>query len=207
MEFPIEVPVNCTDGPVGQSMTLIVDPATEQVVSIAVRDAESPHTTHLVAVERVTKVTAESIELDCTRAKLETMPPFIETEYLMVPTCTYGDDLYGGYSGSEMVVVEHQLVPERTLAVNRGMTVEAKDGFIGTIDELVVDKNSGRVTHFVLKKGHVWAQAEVTLAVTQIERAEGSVVYLKLDKDAIEAMPIVPGGRMSWARVLMLACT
>ncbi len=194
MEFPIEASVHCADGPGGKSMSIIVDPATEQVVSIAVRDADRPHAAYLVPVERVTKVTAKSIELNCTRAELEAMAPFIETEYLMVPTTNYGDDLYS-YAGPETVAVEHPLVPKGTLAVNRGMTVEARDGFIGTVDELVVDKNSGRVTHLVLKKGHVWGQADVTLAVTQIERVAGGVVYLKLDKAAIEAMPIVQARR------------
>ena len=196
MEFPLDAEVHCTDGAFGQSTAVIVEPATEKVAYVAVRDAAEPHPTFLVPVDLVTSTTHDLIHLSCTRDELVEMEPFTETEYVEVWTPYYADELGYSYTGPQMVAVEHQLVPSGTLAVSRGMAVEATDGFVGTADELVVDPTSGQVTHLVLRKGHLWGEAEVTLSVSQVERVEGSTIFLKLDKGSIQVMPSVQARRL-----------
>jgi uncharacterized membrane protein/sporulation protein YlmC with PRC-barrel domain len=196
MEFPLDAEVHCVDGPCGQLTAVIVDPATEKVAYVGVRDADEPHLTYLVAVDLVIRTTPDLIQLSCTRSELAGMEPFTETEYVEVWTPYYADELGYGYTGPQTVAVERQLVPPGTLAVSRGMAVEATDGYVGTVDELVVDPASGRVTHFVLGKGHLWGEIEVTLGVAQVERVEGSTVYLKLDKASIEVLPSVQARRL-----------
>jgi uncharacterized membrane protein len=196
MDFPLDAEVHCTDGAFGQSTAIIVEPATEKVVYVAVRDAAEPHPTYLVSVDLVTSTTHNLIHLSCTRDELAKMEPFTETEYVEVWTPYYMDELGYSYTGPQMVAVERQLVPTGTLAVSRGMAVEATDGFVGTTDELVVDPTSGQVTHLVLKKGHLWGEAEVTLSVSQVERVEGSTIFLKVDKESIQVMPSVQARRL-----------
>jgi uncharacterized membrane protein len=196
MDFPLDAEVHCTDGPFGQSTAVIVEPATDKVVYVTVRDAIEPHPTFLVPVGLVTSTTHSLIHLNCTRDELAELEPFTETEYVEVWTPYYADELGYSYTGPQMVAVERQLVPTGTLAVSRGMAVEATDGFVGTADELVVDPTSGQVTHLVLSKGHLWGEAEVTLSVSQVERVEGSTIFLKLDKESIQVMPSVQARRL-----------
>jgi len=144
----------------------------------------------------VASTTAKSIQLRCTRDELAEMEQFIETEYVEVWTPYYADELGYSYTGPQMVAVEHKLLPPGTLAVSRGMIVEATDGYVGTVDQLVLESTSGQVTHFVLSKGHIWGETDVTLAVSHVDRVEGDTVYLKLNKESIELTPAVQARRL-----------
>jgi uncharacterized membrane protein/sporulation protein YlmC with PRC-barrel domain len=193
MNFPLDADVQCTDGPGGVSTTIIVDPASETVTHIAVRDPEQVHTEYLVPIDQIGETTTNSIQLNCTQAELKQMQQFIETEFVDMPTSYYsgGMAMGYGYTGPEVVVVEHELIPEGKIAIRRGMSVEATDGYIGTVDELVVDQTSGQVTQVVLQKGHFRGETNVSLPITQIEKADEYTIYLKLDKASIEVMPVV----------------
>lgn len=90
------------------------------------------------------------------------------------------------------VEVEHESIPPGELGVRRGARVRATDGNVGRVDEFVVDPTSGHITHLVLREGLPWDQEEVTIPITEIDRIEEKTVYLKLDKDSVEALPAVP---------------
>ncbi len=193
MNFPLDADVQCTDGPGGVSSTIIVDPVNETVTHIAVRDPERAHTEYLVPVDRIGATTADSVQLNCTQAELRQMQQFIDTEFIDMPTSYYSGDMAMGYgyTGPDVVVVEHELIPEGKIAVHRDMAVEATDGYIGTVEELLIDQTSGQVTHLVLQKGHFWGETNVSLPITEIDKVEDYTIYLKLDKASIEVLPVV----------------
>jgi sporulation protein YlmC with PRC-barrel domain len=70
--------------------------------------------------------------------------------------------------------------------------VEATDGHVGRVDEFVVDAGTGHITHLVLREGHLWGQKDVSISISEIGRIEADVVYLKLDKAGIDALPTIP---------------
>jgi len=189
MEFPIDVDVLCSDGQYGKSTTVIVDPVTEKVTFIAVSDPNRLYTEYLVPVSQVIDVETNKIELKCTKAELELMDKFAEAEFLDVPY--YGYDSLDGMAEPMANVYRKENVPEGTVTVSRGMSVEALDGFVGTVDELVINPNTGQVTHMVLRTGHIWGSAEVTIPVSQIESIDALAVHLDRDKNSIETLPIV----------------
>jgi len=67
--------------------------------------------------------------------------------------------------------------------------VEASNGRVGRLDELVLDPKSGVITGFVMRKGHLWGSRDVTVPVDQVRYSDGDTVYLKLDKSAVGALP------------------
>jgi uncharacterized membrane protein len=77
-------------------------------------------------------------------------------------------------------------------AIQPGMAVVAKDGFAGTISELVMDPLSEEVTHFVMYGGQRWGKKQLTLPVTAVARVVGHTVHLALDSQAIGQLPAVP---------------
>jgi sporulation protein YlmC with PRC-barrel domain len=85
-----------------------------------------------------------------------------------------------------------QLTPAGEVAVARGTTVEATDGTVGQVDDFVVDPATERITHLVLRKGHLWGTRDVTVPVDAISRIDELAVRLKLDKRAVGALPSVP---------------
>ena len=86
--------------------------------------------------------------------------------------------------------VEH--IPPGELAVHHGTKVAARDGRLGHVAELVLDLDTGHISHFVLEEGHLWGKKEVTVPVTAIDYLLENTVYLKLDKKEVESLPAVP---------------
>jgi hypothetical protein len=83
-------------------------------------------------------------------------------------------------------------IPPGELPVRRGTKVAAKDGNIGHVAELVVDPESGHISHLVLEEGHLWAKKEVAVPVSAIDYFFEDTVYLKLGKEEVESLPPVP---------------
>jgi sporulation protein YlmC with PRC-barrel domain len=92
------------------------------------------------------------------------------------------------------IPLEHESIPAGELAVHRGAAVEASDGYVGRVDEFLVDPENEHITHLVMREGHLWEQKEVTIPASAIARVEEDAVYLKLNKAGIEALPAVHTG-------------
>ena len=189
MDFPIDVNVFCSDGQYGKSTAVIVDPVTEKVSFVAVSDPNRVYTEYLVPVDKITEADATKIELGCTIADIEQMEKFAEAEFLEVPY--YGYDSLNGLSDPLANVYRKENIPEGSAAISKGMSVEATDGFVGTVDELVIDLDSGVITHLIMRTGHIWGSVEISVPVTQIKGVDALAVHLDSDKDSIETLPAV----------------
>ena len=92
---------------------------------------------------------------------------------------------------SDVIPLEYERTPPGELAIRRGAHVQATDGRVGQVDEFLIDPVNEHITHLVLREGHLWGQKDVTIPISEIDRFEEDTVYLKLDKDQIEALPTV----------------
>ncbi|OGN94215.1 MAG: hypothetical protein A2Z71_04580 [Chloroflexi bacterium RBG_13_50_21] len=203
--------VICTDGTEGTLTAVIVDPATRQLTHIAVVEKSLFHgEEQLVPVDRVTKTTREAVYLNCTAEDLAKMDPFTRTHYLEMDhgaegyayslpyMTTYSDVTMAPDMG--YLTVQDQLVPAGEVALNRGMSVEALDGYVGQVGELLLDATSGQITHFLLMKGHGRGKKEVAIQVSMIDRLEENVIHLKIEKEKISQLPSHPVKR-AWDEV------
>lgn len=199
MDVPVNVEVSCADGVRGKSTKVILNPVTDRVTHVVVSEREFPHTEFMVPLELLAETSASSIRLQCTGAELRELDRFIEVEYLpgQETYMTYGvnDFMLWPYAGLASplppVYLENERIPPGGLAVGRHARVEASDGHVGQVDEFVIERASGHITHLVLREGHLWGQKDVTIPVAAIERIEEGAVHLKLDKRAIAALPAV----------------
>jgi uncharacterized membrane protein len=161
--IPLKARVECTDGKCGECTAVGVNRETHKVVYLVVLDQGAPEPVErLVPVEQVAATTFNSIRLRCTAAELTGSPSF----------------------------EEH--APPDALLLRQGNPVEATDGHVGVVGELVTDARSDKVTHLVLQEGHLWGKKEVTLPITAIDDIRDNTVFLKLDKKAVELLPSVP---------------
>jgi len=197
MDVPVNAEVRCADGLCGRSVSVIINPATDQVTHLVVAEKDFLSTQRLVPVDLILESTPHLIRLRCTKAELGTLEPYIETEYVQ------GDIAYSIYMANEYRMwpyvvpetvwpVEHVHIPPGELAVRWGARVQATDGHVGSVDEFLVSPVDGHITHLVLREGHLWGQRDVTIPVSEIDRIKEDTVYLKLDKRRIEALPAVP---------------
>jgi sporulation protein YlmC with PRC-barrel domain len=203
MEIPLNAQVECTDGVCGRSAYVLINPVIDQVTHLVVKEDSSPNTEYIVPVEVVAETVADTIQLLCSKAELEKMDPFIQTRFIkeMVPGRSFGysGGMYGAgsyyylpYDTPERTIyetVENQQIPPGELAVRRGTHVEATDGYVGKVDEFVVNPKNGHITHLVMREGHLWGQKDVIIPLSAIGDTHKDTVFLKLDKHQIESLP------------------
>jgi sporulation protein YlmC with PRC-barrel domain len=209
MEIPLNAQVECTDGLCGHSTYVLINPVIDQVTHLVVKEDASPHTEYIVPVDYVTATIAETIQLRCSKAEFEKMDPFIKTtvieEKMPNRNFIYGGGRYGIGSyyyipyvtpdAPEMTIqvsAEHQQIPLGELAVRRGTRVEATDGYVGKVDEFVVDPKDNHITHLVMREGHLWGKKEVMIPVSAMGDTREDTVFLKIDKHQLETLPTFP---------------
>jgi sporulation protein YlmC with PRC-barrel domain len=196
MDIPVNADVYCNDQRCGVSTYIIVNPTTKKITHLVVKEKGFPHTERLVSIDLVLETSPDRIQLRNTQYQLAEMEPFIETEFIPTEIPEYVGDQFMiwpyAIPETEMISVEHERIPPGELAVRRGARVEAIDGHVGRVDELLVHPADGHITHLVLREGHLWGQKDVTIPVSQIDHIEEDAVYLKLDKHSVEALPAIP---------------
>ncbi len=202
MEIPLQARVECTDGICGRSVYVLINPVVEKVTHLVVRE-DASNTEYIVPVEVVSKTIANTIQLRCSKAELEKMDPFVKTTFVeeKVPEgivgygpgmYTMGAYYYAPYVTPEATVqmpVEHLQIPPGEMAVQRGTRGEATDGYVGRVDEFVVNPENGHITHLVMREGHLWGQKDVIIPLSAVQDTEEDTVVLKLDKHQIESLP------------------
>jgi sporulation protein YlmC with PRC-barrel domain len=196
MDIPLNAKVSCLDGPCGKSTYLVLMPTTEEITHVVVRNHSFPETEYLVPVGRIAESTPETIQLNCNHEELSKMPVFNQVEF--IPSGLNGT--YGIYSmlwpystpGVGFIEIDSKQIPANELAIRRGASVEATDGHIGRVDEFLINPIDNAITHLVLREGHLWGQKNITIPMSQIDRIEENTVWLKLDKQRIEALPAIP---------------
>jgi hypothetical protein len=212
MEIPLNAQVECTDGACGRSEYVLVNPVTDKVTHLVVKEDASPNTEYIVPVDIVTETIAETIHLRCSKVEMEKMEPFIKTSFIeeKVPDRIFGytgrnygmgASLYMPYVTPETTKrekIEVRQVPPGELAVRRGTRIEATDGYVGQVDEFVVNPENGHITHLVMHEGHLWGQKDVIIPISAMGDDRRDTVFLKLDKHQIESLPTFPLKRR-WA--------
>lgn len=191
---PLDARVHCSDGSAGRLTCLILDPIREVVTQVVVYDGGRPiELERVVPVERIADTTHDSILLDCTRDELRELPTFDSVGYTPREDDAGTRTFFWPFARPEAVnlPLEHERVPLGELALRRGADIEATDGHMGKLGELLVDEE-GRITHFVLKEGHLWGRREVAVPVSMVEDAAEDLVRLRVDRSAVEELPAVP---------------
>ena len=198
MEFPLGVEVHCTDGRCGRSSHVILNPATEQVTHLVVREKRPSRVERMVPTVLVSKTATEVILLNCTLEEFAALEPFSQTEFVYGDLPHHATDpsltLLWPYAVPAKRVVDDKIrpIPPGELAVRRGARVEATDGRVGRVDEFVVEPDSGYITHLCLREGRLRGDKGVCVPVADIDRIQEKVVHLKVDKKTLASMPSFP---------------
>jgi hypothetical protein len=205
MEIPLQSQVECIDGPCGSSAYVLINPMADKVTHLVVKE-DTSNTEYVVPIDVLSETIADTIQLRCTKAELEQMDTFVKMAFVeeRVPERDFG---YGGgmyrespyyipYPASEVTVqvpVEYFQIPPGEMAARRGTRVEAIDGYVGKVDEFVVNPENGQITHLVMREGHLWGKKDVIIPLSEImgDTCEDTV-FLNLDKHQIESLPTSP---------------
>jgi len=204
-KLPLHARVVCTDGQAGESTSIVIHPATRSVTHLVVQDQTFPIPKELlVPIEKVKETSSGAIQLSCTRAELEDMQPFSREHFIEQEFTDYGYAYSLPYMLTPMEMepmpIEELNIPPEDMALDRGTSVEAQDGFVGRVGELLLDPQSNRISHIVLMRGHLWGKKEIVIPLSLVERSEPDTIYLKADKKYIDGLPSIPINR-PWKEV------
>jgi sporulation protein YlmC with PRC-barrel domain len=195
-EFTLGARASCSDGFCGVVSRTILDPAARTVTHLVIgpRHGEEGRLVPLDLVEAA----AGEIRLRCTLDEYSRLDPAEETE---LRDGGYG----GGYGGvgvggsasvmgmgmglgsSTPLVVEHA-VPLGEIEVERHESVHAVDGHIGQVEGFVVDPADQKVTHVLLKEGHLWGRRQVAIPVSAVASVNAGI-RLNITKQQVEDLP------------------
>ena len=203
MDIPLNAKIFCTDGECGKLIFVIVNPHTDDLTHIVVKESKRLHKEHLVPISKIEKNNKEQITLNCSKKELSKEESFIKTHFVKSKVVSQywsvNDDSLAAlqqpyvYIHDEFRPVKYQAIPPEELSVHRGEKVVATDGTIGNVDELLINKD-GHITHLVLREGHLWGKKDVAIPVTEIDknRSGKQTVYLNLNKETVEKLPAIP---------------
>lgn len=200
VKIPISAPVECTDGKVGISTHVIIDPTSRKITHIVVSDEKAIGARNwLVSVDLVTESAHDLIHLSCTKNELASMDPFEDLHYVEVsheeagyPADAYYLSPYVSPLRTDYVPVAVERIPQGELAIRRGALIEASDGYIGRLGEFLVDPESGEITHLILEEGHMWGKQEITIPLSAIDHSVENTIFLSLDKKEVSYLPTIP---------------
>lgn len=193
MDIPLNALVYSSDGRVGVSTNVIVNPLTSRLTHLIVRTDERPHTEYMVPVNKIGETTPASINLHMSSEELHLQEPFSVTEFIPVQIPHYESMAYSWplvQTDQVFEPVRHRQLPLGELLLRRGTKVKASDGPIGAIDEFLVNAD-GHVTHIVMRRGHLWGQKEVVIPIDDVKTFARDEVQLKLDKRQVGALPSI----------------
>lgn len=200
VEIPINAVVECTDGRVGISTHVIIDPTARKITHLVVSNEEAIGARNwLVSMDVVSESTHDLILLSCTKEELTSMEPFDELHYIEVshdeadyPADAYYLSPFVSPLRTDYVPVAVERIPQGELAIRRGALIEATDGYVGRAGEFLIDPESGEITHLILEEGHLWGKQEITIPFSAIDYSADNTIFLKLDKKEISYLPTIP---------------
>jgi len=195
-QFPIGAGVRCTDGVCGTLSRVVVDPVARKVTHLLVEPRHGHEPARLVPLALVNSAAGE-VRLSCTSAEFGRLDPgeetrFIETE-TDIPSYRSGDIVlwpHYGYRGARGDLVTSAAIPVGEVEVHRGEHVHATDGAIGRVEGLVVDPESGHITHVLLQKGHLLGHQDVAIPISTVTRIEDGI-EVNLTRRQVQDLPPV----------------
>jgi sporulation protein YlmC with PRC-barrel domain len=184
-EFAIGTQASCSDGPCGEVRRIVFDPATETVTHLVVEPGHHQQG-RLVPLDLV-DTTADGIRLHCTLAEFGHLELAEETELVEGVGAGIADSARMGIPNPTRYIVE-EIVPLGETQVSPGEPVHAVDGEIGQIQGFLVDPGDHRVTHVLLKEGHLWGRKEVAIPVSAVTGVQDGI-RLNITKKQVEDLP------------------
>jgi hypothetical protein len=211
MNIPLHTLVWCTDGGFGHTTCLIVNPINDVTTHFVVNDRRIFGREHIVPVSLITKITLDTIIVNCDRAALIHLPIFNEHEFERLDdTIPYREDhVYWPIvlpdDAAKESLRDLPREPEQrsieTLNIRRNMSVfvtaENEDGertdraYFGQVRSFLANAHTGHITHLIVLKNGLWGSSSVTIPITSLCKVKADEILLHLTEQEVVALPSI----------------
>jgi hypothetical protein len=202
MNVSMRANVECQEGHCGRITSIVVERLTRKITHIVVREPGPGGSDRLVSGEEVSSANRSAVVLRTSRARIAQMPP----AQAKIPTLSLV------YTGSEFAAREtswefrpscstrgrrkiklsvfdaasRKNTKSDEVAAATFVRVEAINGTVGWLLELIVNPTTMVVTDFVMCEGNVWDQREIIIPVDAIDYIRNGVIHVGLFKHQIK---------------------
>ena len=184
-EFTIGARASCSDGHCGEVRRLIIDPATETVTHLVIQPGPSKEAGRLVPVH-LAETTDGGVRLRCTRAEFDQLDHAEERDLVTGPGPSQMLGTAGPTPGEwRQTTFLEEVIPVGEDQVGPGDRVHAVDGEIGRVGGFLVNPGDDRVTHVLLREGHLWGRKKVVIPISAVTGVEDGI-RLNLTKEQVE---------------------
>ena len=189
MDLPLHVEVYGTDGYCGHVAALVVNPSTQQVLHLIVKEAGWLGGARVVPLAAVGRTQPDLLLLTCSHSAFQQCDTFTKTEW--IARAEIGLDDLPEFTPDFMrpLPIEVENVPEGCVVLHESTRVRAQDGNVGVLCELLVAPGTWDITHIVMQSGHSWEHARVTFNAHEIQTIEEDSIALSLDKSVVTRRP------------------
>jgi uncharacterized protein YrrD len=194
---------------VGKINRFVLDPETNEVTHIVVQKGWLFAEDKVVPIDWVSSATEEKVTLNENTNDFDQLPPFEETHFIEVPeegtkpadypTYRYAPAYYwyppAGYIGYPVgyygwpPMETQRNIPADTVPLREGSDVISSDGeHVGDIEEIFVDSDSNRITHFLISEGLLFKERKLVPA-HWVSSEEEDKVHLNVSSQMLERLP------------------
>ena len=193
----------------GTLSRVIIDPNTREVTHIVIEKGLMFTTNKIIPIDRINPQDPEKIILSSSEQDLNQFDDFEESHYVDLDNTEYpGSDVTNSFwyppvdyvwwrSGMPAItppvpvytVRTSQNIPEGTVALEEGAKViSADDKHVGSIEQLIVDPQDKRVSHFIIGEGLLFKERKL-IPVTWISTIGEKEIRLSVKSGTLERLP------------------
>lgn len=201
LEIRLGARVEAADGPAGQVVQVVVSPRERRITALVVRDPTGREV--LVPAEHVADATEEGVVLRLSVAELAELPPYRPADHAPAALSWPGwQSLRGGgallrlpgtlrrMEGLERRVEAQAQArsDEAFVTIRRGQRVLCSDGPIGRVDMVLVDAQTGKVQHLVVRQGLLFSR-DVAVPADWVSTITPDAVLLEAPRETVAHLP------------------
>ncbi len=201
--YKIGADVYCTDGRAGRLIKLVVDPHTRRVTDLIVEKGFLQHEDRVIPIDVVEEAKEDRIQLRISSRELSHYPIY-RVEEFELPAPEWRAN--SGYKGEEVLFwsmpygggvplqdvrpmvryrVQKGIDPNETV-IGRGTRVYNVEGTVGHVDHLLVNKETGEITHLVLRKGLF--PRRLVIPIELVQSIDEAGIYVKASREELERL-------------------
>jgi len=200
--FNIGASVYCKDGRCGRLKKVVVNPRTERITDLIVEKGFLLKRDRVLPVSVVERAGENEIHLSINSDQLDRYPEYHEEQFKVTASSqrwagyeqgqvVQWTTTYGRYSHLATASTIRQRVqkdvPSELSVIGRGTPVKSVDGPVGTVHHLLVDRESGKVTHLVV--GKIFGSNTLVIPFSLVKYINGDGICIEATAEELRRFP------------------
>ncbi len=203
LDFAIGTHVYCQDGECGKLTRVVVDPETLEMKELVVEKGVLFKQARVFPLAVVTSATVDEIQLSIHQDELVNFPSYTDKEYQVLTDIESRWSDYQEVLPNELALQmmnkydlqtrDGPLVQEKIyhdpldhlLVLKRGTPINSLDGEIGTLDRVITDADSQKVTHIVVRHGVLFVEY-LPVPVSLVQDVSKERIQLATSKEGLK---------------------